>query len=78
MKRTDFYFYLPEDRIAQTPLDKRDESRLMLLDRKTGAVQHRRFFQLPEFLNPGDCLVLNDTRVLPARLFGKKAHRRRR
>ena len=72
MKRTDFYFYLPEDRIAQTPLDKRDESRLMLLDRKTGAVQHRRFFQLPEFLNPGDCLVLNDTRVLPARLFGKR------
>ena len=72
MKRTDFSFYLPEDRIAQTPLDKRDESKLMLLDRKTGAVQHRRFFELPDFLQPGDCLVLNDTRVLPARLFGKR------
>jgi len=72
MKRTDFYFDLPEDRIAQTPAEKRDHSRLMLLDRESGAVAHHHFYELPEFLRPGDCLVLNDTRVLPARLFGRR------
>lgn len=73
MKRTDFSFYLPEDRIAQTPSEKRDFSRLMLLDRESGEVTHRHFYDLPDYLNPGDCLVLNDSRVLPARLFGKRA-----
>ena len=72
MKRSDFYYDLPEERIAQTPCLKRDESRLMHLDRKTGEVSHHRFYQLTEFLKPGDCLVLNDSRVLPARLIGMK------
>lgn len=72
MKRTDFYYDLPEELIAQTPSRKRDESRLMHLDRKTGEVSHHRFYELPDFLREGDCLVLNDSRVLPARLIGEK------
>ncbi|MGM9522261.1 MAG: tRNA preQ1(34) S-adenosylmethionine ribosyltransferase-isomerase QueA [Oscillospiraceae bacterium] len=72
MKTSDFFYDLPKELIAQTPLDKRDESRLMLLDKETGKVEHRHFYELPDFLNPGDCLVLNDSRVLPARLFGKR------
>lgn len=72
MKRTDFYFDLPEELIAQTPIEKRDESRLMLLDKHTGETQHRHFYELPEFLNPGDCLVMNDSRVIPARLLGTR------
>ena len=72
MKRTDFYYDLPEELIAQTPSRKRDESRLMHLDRETGEVSHHRFYELPDFLREGDCLVLNDSRVLPARLIGEK------
>ncbi len=72
MKKSDFYFELPQELIAQTPLERRDSSRLMKMDRRTGAVEHRHFYELPEFLAPGDCLVMNDSRVLPARLFGKR------
>ena len=73
MKKSDFYFELPEELIAQTPLQQRDSSRLLLLDKETGALEHRRFYELPEFLQPGDCLVLNDSRVLPARLLGTRS-----
>ena len=72
MKTSDFYYDLPQELIAQTPLDKRDSSRLMTLDRATGAVEHHHFYELPDFLNPGDCLILNDSRVLPARLLGQR------
>ncbi len=72
MKKSDFYFDLPEELIAQTPLERRDSSRLLLLDKKTGEIAHRRFYDLPEYLKPGDCMVLNDTRVLPARLLGTR------
>ena len=72
MKTSDFYYELPEELIAQTPLERRDASRLMVLDKNTGKTEHRRFFELPELLRPGDCMVFNDSRVLPARLFGKR------
>ena len=72
MKTSDFDFYLPEELIAQTPLERRDASRLLTLDRATGAVGHHHFYELPQFLHPGDCLVLNDSRVLPARLIGHR------
>ena len=72
MKTRDFWYDLPEELIAQTPLEKRDASRLMLLDKKTGAIDHRVFSQLPELLRAGDCLVMNDSRVIPARLFGNR------
>jgi len=72
MKTSDFYYDLPQELIAQTPIEKRDESRLMALNRQTGAVEHHRFYELPDFLNPGDCLILNDSRVLPARLLGHR------
>ena len=64
MKTSDFYFDLPEELIAQTPLEKRDASRLLCLDKVTGEIQHRVFSELPELLRPGDCLVMNDSRVL--------------
>jgi len=67
---TDFDFYLPEELIAQKPLKQRDEGRLMVLDKKTGEVSHKVFKDIIDYLNPGDCVVLNDTRVLPARLIG--------
>ena len=70
MKKSDFYYELPEELIAQTPLEKRDASRLLHLDKETGAMEHRHFYELPQYLRAGDCLVLNDTRVLPARLLG--------
>ena len=70
MKKSDFFFDLPEELIAQTPLEQRDASRLLHLDRKTGEIEHRHFYELPQYLRKGDCLVLNDTRVLPARLLG--------
>lgn len=73
MKKTDFYFDLPEELIAQTPLERRDGSRLMLLDKATGDVGHSHFYELPSFLQEGDCLVLNDSRVLPARLLGVRS-----
>ena len=70
MKKTDFYFDLPEELIAQTPIPERDHSRLLVLDRVTGEIEHRHFYDLPMYLREGDCLVLNDSRVLPARLLG--------
>ena len=72
MKTSDFNFTLPPELIAQTPLEKRDASRLLLLDKRTGEWEHRHFYELPQFLRPGDCLVLNDSRVLPARLIGRR------
>ncbi|MEA4964540.1 MAG: tRNA preQ1(34) S-adenosylmethionine ribosyltransferase-isomerase QueA [Oscillospiraceae bacterium] len=72
MKTHDFYYELPPELIAQTPLERRDASRLLVLNRKSGEVEHRHFFELPQFLRPGDCLVLNDSRVLPARLLGHR------
>ena len=72
MKTSDFNFELPEELIAQTPLERRDSSRLLTLDQNTGAVGHHHFYDLPDFLRPGDCLVLNDSRVLPARLIGHR------
>ena len=72
MKTSDFYYDLPEELIAQTPIRQRDTSRLMTLDRKTGAVEHHHFYELVDYLNPGDCLILNDSRVLPARLLGQR------
>ncbi|MBR6208946.1 MAG: tRNA preQ1(34) S-adenosylmethionine ribosyltransferase-isomerase QueA [Oscillospiraceae bacterium] len=72
MKKSDFYYDLPPELIAQTPLQKRDSSRLLCLDKATGAWEHRHFFDLPELLRPGDCLVMNDSRVIPARLFGTR------
>ena len=72
MKTHDFYYDLPEELIAQTPLEKRDTSRLMVLDRVSGKVSHRHFYEILEYLQPGDCLVMNDSRVLPARLLGHR------
>ncbi len=72
MKVEDFDYYLPEELIAQTPLVKRDESRLLVLDKETGEVEHKKFYDIIDYLNPGDTLVLNDTKVLPARLIGTK------
>ena len=68
----DFYYELPEDLIAQDPLEKRSNSRLMVLDKETGDVTHRHFYDIKDYLRPGDCLVLNNTRVIPARLIGEK------
>lgn len=73
MRTSDFYYELPTELIAQTPLERRDGSRLLTLDRKTGKTGHHHFYELPDFLRPGDCLVLNDSRVLPARLLGKRS-----
>lgn len=72
MKTHDFWYELPENLIAQTPLERRDTSKLMVLDRLTGAIAHRHFYDIIEYLNPGDCLVMNDSRVLPARLLGHR------
>lgn len=72
MRVEDFYFDLPEELIAQHPLEKRDASRLLVLDKETGAIEHRQFSDLPTYLRKGDVLVLNDTRVIPARLLGMK------
>ena len=72
MKTSDFWYDLPEDLIAQTPLQQRDSSRLLVLDRVSGEVQHRHFYDILDYLNSGDCLVLNDSRVLPARLLGHR------
>ena len=72
MKTSDFYYELPEELIAQTPVEPRNSSRLMVLPRNGGKIEHKHFYDLPEFLKPGDCLVLNNTRVLPARLYGTR------
>ena len=72
MNKHDFYYDLPENLIAQTPLADRSASRLLILDKNTGELCHGKFTDIIDLLNPGDCLVLNDTRVIPARLYGKK------
>ena len=72
MKTSDFNFDLPQELIAQTPIERRDASRMLVLDKATGAWEHRHFFDLPEYLRSGDCLILNDSRVLPARLLGQR------
>lgn len=72
MKTSDFNFDLPQELIAQTPIERRDASRLLVLDKATGAWEHRHFFDLPEYLRSRDCLILNDSRVLPARLLGQR------
>ena len=72
MKTSDFYFDLPEELIAQDPLEDRSSSRLMVLDKNTGEITHRIFRDITEYLHPGDCLVINDTKVIPARLIGAK------
>lgn len=72
MKTSDFYYDLPQELIAQTPLERRDSSRLLVMDRQTGALSHEHFYDLPAHLHPGDTLVLNDSRVLPARLYGHR------
>ena len=73
MNVKDFDYYLPEELIAQDPLLKRDESRLMVLGKESGEVTHRHFYDVKEYLRPGDCLVINNTKVIPARLYGVKA-----
>ncbi len=73
MKTSDFSYTLPPELIAQTPAERRDHSRMMVIDRKTGGLRHRHFFDLPEYLQAGDCLVLNNSRVIPARLLGTRA-----
>jgi len=70
---SDFYYDLPEELIAQTPIEKRDESRLMVLNRASQTIEHKTFKDIIEYLEPGDCLVRNNTKVIPARLYGKKA-----
>lgn len=72
MKTSDFYYDLPEELIAQTPLEPRDSSRLMVLHKKTGIIEHRHFYDILDYLNEGDCLIMNDSRVLPARIYGVK------
>jgi len=72
VKTHDFYYDLPPELIAQTPIERRDASRLMALDKETGKWEHRHFFELPSLLRPGDCLIMNDSRVLPARLLGSR------
>ena len=67
MKTSDFNFDLPQELIAQTPIEDRSASRLMVLDKETGEIEHKIFRDIKEYLKPGDCLVLNDTRVIPAR-----------
>lgn len=72
MNKSDFDFYLPEELIAQTPLEKRDTSRLLHLDKQTGEIEHKHFYDIKQYLHAGDCLVLNNSRVLPARLIGSR------
>ena len=72
MKKSDFLFELPEELIAQSPIERRERSRLLCMERRTGKTEHRRFYELPNLLREGDCLVLNDSRVLPARLVGRR------
>ena len=72
MKLSDFMYDLPEERIAQTPVEPRDHSRLMVLHRDTGEIEHRHFYDVIDYLNPGDCLVINETKVIPARLYGER------
>lgn len=72
MKRSDFYYNLPQERIAQEPIEPRDHSRMLCMDRNTGALTDAHFYDILSYLKPGDCLIMNDSRVLPARLYGKR------
>lgn len=72
MQLSDFYYDLPQELIAQDPLEKRSDSRLMVIDRETGDLEHKHFYNIIDYVNPGDCLVINDTKVIPARLMGVK------
>ena len=72
MKKSDFYYDLPERLIAQRPIEPRDHSRLMVLHRQTGEIEHRHFYDIGDYLKEGDCLILNDTKVLPARIYGRR------
>ena len=72
MKRQDFYYELPEELIAQDPLEDRQSSRLLVLDKESGVISHRIFREVTEYLREGDCLVINDTKVIPARLIGSR------
>ena len=72
MQLSDYDYHLPEELIAQDPLSVRSESRLMVLDKNTGDIEHKHFYDIKDYLKPGDCLVLNNTRVIPARLIGEK------
>lgn len=72
LKKSDYYYELPEELIAQDPLENRSSSRLMVLKKETGEISHHHFYEVIDFLNPGDCLVLNNTKVIPARLYGIK------
>ena len=72
MKTSDFYYDLPEELIAQVPLEDRTSSRLMVVDKKTGELEHKHFYDIIDYLEEGDCLVLNDTKVIPARLIGER------
>ncbi len=74
MKTADFVYDLPADLIAQTPIEPRDAARLLVLDRSSGSIGHRHFYELPDLLKPGDLLVANESRVIPARIFARKAH----
>ena len=76
MNTADFDFHLPEELIAQTPLEKRDASKLLIVNRETGEFQDKHFHSIIDMLEPGDALVMNDTRVLPARLYGQKEENR--
>ena len=73
MNKSDFYYELPEELIAQTPIEPRDASRLLVYDRSTNTIEHKHFYDLPDYLHKGDVLVINNTRVLPARIYGVKA-----
>ena len=70
--KSDFNYELPEELIAQTPVEPRDSSRLMAIDRSTGEISHRHFYDIADYLNPGDLLVMNDSKVFPARIYGVK------
>ncbi|MBR3802032.1 MAG: tRNA preQ1(34) S-adenosylmethionine ribosyltransferase-isomerase QueA [Clostridia bacterium] len=72
MKKSDFYYDLPQEFIAQTPIEPRDSSRMMVLDKKSGEISHKHFFDILDYITENDCLILNDTRVLPARIYGVK------
>ena len=72
LKKSDFYYDLPQELIAQTPIEPRNHSRMMVIDRKTGAISHDRFYNLCNYLKKGDTLIVNDSRVLPARIYGEK------
>lgn len=72
LKKEDFYYYLPQELIAQHPVEFRENSRMMILDKKTGTIKHEHFYNIKKYLRPGDTLVLNDTRVIPARIYGHR------